>query len=84
MSADPDSLTRPEKAAAFGHARNFVKRELMAGRACALCTHRSKHTYWDLHRCALKPERTFPLCMKDGRQPAFELDESQVKGKIHG
>lgn len=84
MSADPDHLTRPEKAAAFGHARAFVKRELACGRACSLCTNRSTHTYWDRHRCRLNPDRSFPLCMKDGREPSFNLDETTVKGKIHG
>lgn len=81
---DPDHLTRPEKAAAFGHARVFVKRELAKGNACSLCTHRSQTTYWDRHLCALNKARSFPLCMKDGREPSFDLDETTVEGKIHG
>lgn len=84
MSGDGDALTRPEKAAAFNHARTFVKRELAKGNACALCIHRSLTTYWDRHLCALNKARSFPLCMKDRRAPSFELDESTVKGKIHG
>jgi hypothetical protein len=81
---DGDPLTRPEKAAAFNHARTFVKSELAKGNACKLCLHRSLTTYWDRHVCALNHSRSFPLCMKDGREPSFDLDEKQVKGKIHG
>jgi hypothetical protein len=80
-----DDLTRPEKSAAFSHARQFVKRELARGNACALCTHRDRdYVYWGLSRCATNHARAFPLCAKDGQQPSFDLDESTVKGKIHG
>lgn len=81
---DPLLLTRPETFAALNHARAFVKRELANGRACGLCKHRSQANYWGRHLCALNPDRTFPLCMKDGQAPSFELDESTVEGKVHG
>lgn len=84
MSCDPDHLTRPENFAALNHARAFVKRELAKGNACSLCTHRSQNAYWGRHLCALNQARTFPLCMKDGQAPSFDLDESTTKGKVHG
>lgn len=84
MSADPDHLTRPEKAAAFGHARAFMKRELADGKACTYCVHRTTGTFLGFHRCRTNPDRTFPGCTTSPRGPCFELDEAQVQGVIHG
>jgi hypothetical protein len=29
--------------------------------------------------CKGNPKRSFPLCLKDGQAPAFELDEQQIR-----
>lgn len=84
MSADPEHLTRPEQFTAIGHSRAFMKREFAKGRACSYCLHRTTESAWGLHGCKLNPNRSYPGCSTDRRGPEFQLDESTVKGKVHG
>lgn len=84
MSADPDHLTRPEKFAAFGHARPIVRKFMERGKACSICLH--GESYFGEFRCKGNPARAFPGCDRDREEPTFELNEAALalKGKIHG
>lgn len=75
-----DDYTRPERSAEFARARRIRARVLAAG-GCAMCLHRVQG--WGLSACS-RPNRRFPMCMKDRASPAFELDESTVEGGEHG
>ena len=74
-----DPLTRPERFAQLGEARRY-RREIFEKGGCAFCVHRDKAVLaWGRSVCAANNARSFPLCMKDGRAPAFELDQTTLK-----
>ncbi len=72
-------LTRPENCAELRDRRK-VLRLLTERGGCAFCQHRDPSVLaWGRSVCKANNARSFPLCMKDGRAPAFEMDENQVK-----
>lgn len=47
---------------------------------CAHCVHRDPAVMaWGRSVCKADSARAFPLCTKDGRKPAFELDEDTLR-----
>ena len=73
-----DHLTRPENAAELAERRKILRRLTERG-GCWACLHRDPTVLaWGRSVCSGNPSRAFPLCMKDGRSPAFELDEKQL------
>lgn len=74
-----DGLTRPEN---FGELseRRRIKALLVERGGCWACIHRDKTVLaWGRSVCQANNARSFPLCLKDGKAPAFEMDEAQVK-----
>lgn len=72
-------LTRPEN---FGELaqRRRIKALLTERGGCWACLHRDPDVLaWGRSVCKANNRRSFPLCMKDGKAPAFEMDEAQVK-----
>ena len=50
---------------------------------CALCQHRDHRVAgWGRSICRDNHLRSFPKCTKDGRAPAFLLDEERLKQEI--
>jgi hypothetical protein len=73
-------LTRPENACELQQRRRIAARIAQAG-GCALCVHRDPTVMvWGRSVCSTTAARAYPLCLKDGRAPAFELDHEQLKG----
>ena len=72
-------LTRPENCAELAERRK-IKRLLVERGGCFACIHRDKDVLaWGRSVCKVNAKRSFPLCLSDGRAPAFEMDEDQVK-----
>ena len=47
---------------------------------CAMCLNRDPTVMlWGRSVCKTNHARSYPLCLKDGNAPAFELDEQQLK-----
>lgn len=76
-----DALTRPERFAQRSEARRYM-REIFDRGGCAFCQHRDKAVLgWGRSVCRANPARSFPLCIKDGAAPAFELDRDTLTRK---
>ncbi|HEY9096430.1 MAG TPA: hypothetical protein VIN35_11845 [Hydrogenophaga sp.] len=74
-----DTLTRPERFAQLDEARRY-RRVIFEKGGCAFCVHRDKAVLaWGRAVCASNNARSFPLCMKDGRAPAFQLDQTTLQ-----
>lgn len=74
-----DELTRPERFAQLGEARRY-RREIFEKGGCAFCKHRDHGVLlWGRSVCQANPTRAFPLCMKDGAKPAFDLDPTTLQ-----
>lgn len=72
-------LTRPENCAELAERRR-IKRLLMERGGCFACLHRDPSVLaWGRSVCKANHARSFPLCLKDGKAPAFEMDEERVK-----
>jgi hypothetical protein len=71
-------LTRPENCAELAERRK-IRRLLAQHGGCAFCLHRD-HTVlaWGRSVCKVNHARSFPLCLKDGKAPAFEMDEAKI------
>lgn len=70
-------MTKPETCVDRSQRKRIVA-EINRRGGCACCVHRDKdREFWGLAFCQ-SPSRTFPLCMKDGRKPGFELDEETI------
>ena len=77
-----DGLTRPENCGELSQRRKVLSLLMRCG-GCAMCLHRNRDVLaWGRSVCKVNPARAFPLCAKDGRQPAFELDESTLPGRV--
>lgn len=72
-----DLLTRPE-----GYVEKRDRRRVLAllvrDGGCAHCVHRDH--LWGRAVCPRDAARMFPRCMNDQKTPAFELDETTIKG----
>jgi hypothetical protein len=72
-------LTRPENCAELRDRRR-IKALLVERGGCWACIHRDTAVLaWGRSVCKANNRRSFPLCLKDGQEPAFEMDEAQVK-----
>lgn len=72
-------LSRPENCAELAQRRR-IKALLVERGGCFACLHRDHAVQvWGRSVCKVSRARSFPLCTKDGRKPAFEMDEEQVK-----
>ena len=72
-------LTRPENCAELAERRRIL-RVLNERGGCALCTQRNKAgLVWGRAVCH-RDGRTWPKCTQDGKEPAFTMDEDQLKG----
>ena len=72
-------LSRPENCAELAQRRR-IKALLLERGGCWACLNRDKAVLaWGRSVCKDNHARSFPLCAKDGRKPAFEMDEEQVK-----
>lgn len=72
-------LTRPENFAERPQRRRIAAKIAQAG-GCAMCLNRDPEVMlWDRSVCKTNQKRSYPLCLKDGNAPAFELDEQQLK-----
>lgn len=77
-----DDLSRPEDSAER-QARRRVLALLNEHGGCALCQHRDHRVAgWGRSICRENHLRSFPKCTKDGRAPAFLLDEERLKQEI--
>lgn len=77
----PDDLTRPERSAQFAEARRHLRHVIERG-GCPFCIHRDPTVIgWGRAVCQAAPKRAFPLCLKDGATPAFEVDETTLQRK---
>lgn len=72
-------LTRPENSAELAERRRILARLMNRG-GCWACLNRDPDVMaWGRSVCRGNPSRAFPLCLKDGQAPAFELDEQQIR-----
>jgi hypothetical protein len=72
-------LTRPENCAELRDRRR-IKALLVERGGCWACVHRDQEVmFWGRSVCKANNARSFPLCLKDNKAPAFEMDEAQVK-----
>jgi hypothetical protein len=72
-------LTRPENSAELAERRRILGRLMNRG-GCWACLNRDPEVMaWGRSVCKGNPKRSFPLCLKDGQAPAFELDEQQIR-----
>ena len=70
-------MTKPETCVDRSQRKRIVA-EIVRRNGCAMCEHRDKaREFWDLAFCS-RPSRTFPLCMKDKREPEFKLDHDTI------
>jgi hypothetical protein len=70
-----DELTPPERFTERAGARR--RRQSILPNPCAHCVHRDRQSLaWGRAVCAVNHARAFPLCMKDGQAPSFEMDDS--------
>lgn len=77
-----DDLSRPEDAAERKARRKILQRINACG-GCALCQHRDLRIQgWGRSLCRTNHLRSWPGCTKDGRQPAFTLDEDKLALEI--
>lgn len=75
-------LTRPENSAELAERRRILALLTERG-GCWACLNRDRAVLaWGRSVCKADHARSFPLCAKDGRKPAFEMDEEQVKGAL--
>lgn len=71
-------LTRPENCAELAERRRIL-RVLNERGGCWACQLRDKTVLvWDRAICTVR-DRAFPKCTEDGKAPAFELDEHQLR-----
>lgn len=71
-------LTRPENGCELSQRRRVLEKVKAAG-GCAYCTLRDKTVLvWGRAICTVR-DRAFPKCTEDGKAPAFELDEHQLR-----
>jgi hypothetical protein len=71
-------LTRPENGCELKQRRRIL-RILNERGGCWACTNRDKTVLvWGRAVCTTR-DRAFPKCTQDGKAPAFELDEQQLK-----
>jgi hypothetical protein len=74
-------LTRPENYGELQQRRRIAAKIAQAG-GCAMCLNRDKDVLaWGRSVCKANNARAYPLCLKDGKAPGFELDEQQLKAK---
>lgn len=72
-------LTRPENCAERAERRRILALLTERG-GCWACLNRDKAVQvFGRSVCKANHARSFPLCTKDGRKPAFEMDEDQVR-----
>lgn len=70
-------LSQPERSAEWRNVPR-IKAEIARRGGCGCCALRDRaKSAWDLGTCTV-PHRTFPLCLKDDRQPEFTLDEETI------
>ncbi|TXH55156.1 MAG: hypothetical protein E6Q97_09390 [Desulfurellales bacterium] len=73
------ALSPPEHIADRRARKRIVARLIRDG-GCAYCIHRDRDVMgWGRSVCKANHARSFPLCTKDGRKPAFELDEDTLR-----
>ena len=74
-------LTRPERSAQLAQALRY-RREIFERGGCPFCIHRDAAVMgWGRAVCKSNHARAFPLCMKDGAAPAFDLDPTTLERK---
>jgi hypothetical protein len=72
-------LTRPENCAELAKRRRILRMLVERG-GCWACLHRDRSVMaWGRSVCSANAARSFPLCTKDRKAPAFALDEEQIK-----
>jgi hypothetical protein len=72
-------LTRPENFVERPQRRRIAAKIAQAG-GCAMCLNRDRTCLvFGRAVCISNHSRAYPLCLKDGKAPAFELDEQQLK-----
>lgn len=72
-------LTRPENSAELAERRRILRRLTEKG-GCWACLNRDREVLaWGRSVCKGNPKRSFPMCLKDGQAPAFEMDEAQIR-----
>jgi hypothetical protein len=70
-------LTGPERSAEWRNVPG-IRSEIHRRGGCGCCSLRDRQKdTWDRGFCTV-PQRVFPKCLSDGRQPEFELDELTV------
>lgn len=75
------TLTRPERCAEWRNVPR-IRAEIARRGGCGCCALRDRSKdNWDLGACTVQ-HRTFPMCLKDGRTPEFQLDESTIEHLI--
>jgi hypothetical protein len=73
-------LSGPEQCAERMLQKRIVA-ELRRCGACIRCVHRDRDVIgWGRSVCGTEG-RTFPVCVRDGGAPGFELDESTLRGE---
>lgn len=76
-----DDLTRPENYSELHQRRRIAARIAQCG-GCGMCLNRDREVMaWGRSVCQMDQKRSYPLCLKDGRAPGFQLDKDQLVGK---
>lgn len=72
-------LTRPENFTELAERRR-IKALLVERGGCWACLNRDPEVLaWGRSVCRGNAKRSFPLCLKDGQAPSFEMDEQQIR-----